>query len=133
MHDTQILHLPPKMDPMSRVVGWSEIADHLRDLRNERQADVFICDAYKEASIFSFHLPDQPFIYTLSHKPPANQFDFWPSYPTGPSHRALWITGEPWPYGLQPYFNKITFVEHVVVTFEGRPLREYTIYQCENR
>jgi 4-amino-4-deoxy-L-arabinose transferase-like glycosyltransferase len=133
MHDTDFLHLPQKMDPMGRVVGWSEIAAHLNDLRTEQHADVLIADAYKEASIFSFDLPDQAFIYTLRHSPPSNQYDFWPGYPTAAPHRALWITGEPTPAALQHDFNTITFVERVVVSFHDRPFREYTIYLCENK
>jgi hypothetical protein len=133
MHDTEWLHLPQKMDPMGRVVGWSEIAAHLNDLREEQQADVLIADAYKEASVFSFHLPDKAFIYTLRHIPPSNQFDFWPGYPKEAPHRALWITGEPSTYALQSEFNTITFVERVVVSFHGKPFREYTIYRCENK
>jgi 4-amino-4-deoxy-L-arabinose transferase-like glycosyltransferase len=133
MHDTEFLHLPQKMDPMGRVVGWSEIAAHLNELRGEQHADVLIADAYKEASVFSFHLPDKAFIYTLRHSPPSNQFDFWPGYPKEPPHRALWITGEPSTYALQPDFNTITFVERIVVSFHGKPFREYTVYLCENK
>ncbi len=133
MHDTEILHLPQKMDPMGRVVGWSEIAAHLNDLRGEQHADILIADAYKEASVFSFHLPDQAFIYALRHSPPSNQFDFWPGYPKQPPHRALWITSAPTSAELQQDFNTITFVERVVISFHGKPFREYTIYRCENR
>jgi 4-amino-4-deoxy-L-arabinose transferase-like glycosyltransferase len=133
MHDTEFLHLPQKMDPMGRVAGWSEIAAHLNDLRGEQHADVLIADGYKEASIFSFHLPDKAFIYTLRHSPPSNQFDFWLTYPKKAPHRALWITGEPTPVALQQDFNTITFVERVVVSFHGKPFREYTIYLCENK
>jgi 4-amino-4-deoxy-L-arabinose transferase-like glycosyltransferase len=135
MHDTEFLHLPQKMDPMGRVVGWSEIAEHLDKLRAEQKADVLIADGYKEASVFSFHLPDQHFIYTLRHAAPANQFDFWPSYLTQTPRRALWITGtgEPATYALQHDFNTVTFVERVIVSFHGKPFREYTVYLCENK
>lgn len=133
LHDTAPLPLPQKLDPMGRVVGWSQIAAHLNDLRQQQHTDVLIADAYKEASIFSFHLSDKAFIYTLRHSPPSNQFDFWPGYPTEPPHRALWITGEPTTFALQHDFNTITFLEHVVVSFRGKPFREYNIYACENR
>ena len=142
LHDTQILHLPPRMDPMGRAVGWSEIAAHLNDLRQEKQTDVLIADYYKEASIFSFLMPGKPFIYTIRHTPPANQYDFWPGYPTQPPHRALWITAPPpqsWKRGdfaaflMKDDFNSVTFVERVVVSFHGRPFREYLIYLCENK
>jgi len=133
MHDTEILPLPQKMDPMGRVVGWSEIATHLSDLRAQQNADVLIADAYKEASIFSFHMPGKPFIYTLRHTPPSNQYDFWPGYADTHPKRVLWITGESTPAALQHDFNTITLVERVIVGFHNKPFRVYTIYLCENR
>lgn len=133
LHDPEFLHLPQKMDPMGRVVGWSEIAAHLDELRREQHADVLIADAYKEASVFSFHLPDKTFIYTLRHSPPSTQYDFWPGYAETHPERALWITGEPTTLALRRDFNTITFVERVVVSFHGKPFREYTIYLCENK
>jgi 4-amino-4-deoxy-L-arabinose transferase-like glycosyltransferase len=131
LYNTSLLPLPQRLDPMGRAVGWTEIADHLATLRHEQHTEVLIADAYKEASIFSVHLPDKEFIYTKRHVPPANQFDFWPSYPT--TKPALWITGDTSPRALSGDFNTITFVERVVVSFRGQPFREYTIYRCENR
>jgi 4-amino-4-deoxy-L-arabinose transferase-like glycosyltransferase len=131
LYNTSLLPLPQRLDPMGRAVGWTEIAGHLGKLRQEQHADVLIADAYKEASIFSVHLPDKAFIYTKRHVPPANQFDFWPAYPT--TQPALWITGDDSPRALAADFNTITFVERVVVNFRGKPFREYTIYRCENR
>jgi 4-amino-4-deoxy-L-arabinose transferase-like glycosyltransferase len=133
MHDTGPFHLPRRLDPMGRLAGWSAIAAHLSDLQKEKQADVVIADGYKEASIFSFHRPDQAFIYALRHSPPANQFDFWPGYPTAPPHRALWITSGTSSSALQHDFNTITFVERVIISFHDKPLREYTVYLCENK
>ncbi len=132
MHDPEFLHLPPKMDPMGRVVGWSEIAAHLDDLRRQEGAPILIADAYKEASIFSFDMPEQPFIYTLRHSPPSNQYDFWPGYPTEAPAVALWITGETSTRALQHDFKEIGFVERIVVSFHGKPFREYTVYLCTN-
>ena len=133
LYNTSLLPLPQRLDPMGRAVGWQEIAEHLGELRHGQHADLLIADAYKEASIFSFHLPDKQFIFTERHDPPANQYDFWPSYPTATPHRALWITGDPSPRALANDFNTITFVERIVVSFRGKPFREYTIYRCENR
>ena len=135
LHNTQFLPFTSRNDPMGRVVGWSEIAAHLDTLRQEEHADVLIADAYKEASVFSFHLPDRAFIYTLRHSPPANQYDFWPGYEDRmpPPQRALWITGETSTFDLRRDFDTITPIERVVVSFRGRPFREYTIYLCENK
>jgi 4-amino-4-deoxy-L-arabinose transferase-like glycosyltransferase len=131
LHNPEILPLPAKKDPMERVVGWPEIASHLYDLRAQQHADIVIADGYKEASIFSFYLPNG--VYPLRHNPPSNQYDFWPSYPTSAPHRALWITSGSDTTSLRQDFNTITFLERVVVSFHGEPLREYTIYLCENR
>jgi 4-amino-4-deoxy-L-arabinose transferase-like glycosyltransferase len=132
MHDTTMLHLPQKLDPIGRVVGWREIATHLDELRQSRHADVLIADAYKEAGILSFYLPDQTFIYTLRHTPPANQYDLWPPYPT--NRRALWITApSSSPIALERDFNSIMWVERVIVYFHDKPFREYDVYLCENR
>ena len=131
LQDTSWLPLPAKSDPMSRVVGWKVIAVHLDELREREHADVLIADAYKEASVFSYHLPHQNFIFTLRHTPPANQYDLWPTYPT--NQRALWITGEPTPAALQGEFNSITWLERDIVYFRGKRLREYDVYLCENK
>ncbi|MCE0483962.1 MAG: glycosyltransferase family 39 protein [Methylacidiphilales bacterium] len=133
-HDPEVLPLSFKTDPMSRVVGWTEIAGRLDDIRHEQNADVLIADAYKEASILSFHLPDQGFIYTVRHDRPATQYDFWPTYPTSPPHRALWITetDENKPAVLAHDFSRITPIEYMIVSFHGRVFRQYTVYLCEN-
>lgn len=133
MHDTEWLPLPPKMDPMSRVAGWQEIAAGLDQVRAEQHADVIVADAYKEAAIFSFYLPDQQFVYAIHRDPPVCQYDFWPGYPTAPPHRVLWITGKQTPTALQRNFNTITFVERMIVRFRGKPFREYDVYLCENK
>jgi hypothetical protein len=131
MHDSPLLHLPQKLDPMGRVLGWREIAAHLEEVSHSQHTDVFIADAYKEAGVFSYYLPDQRFVYTLRHSPPANQYDLWPGYPT--NQRALWITGERTPVALQRDFNSITWLEHDIVFFHDKPFREYDVYLCENK
>ena len=77
LHDTRALPLPGRMDPMTRTAGWSDVAARVEVLQKQENADVLLADGYKEASVLSFHLPGQPFVYALRHSPPANQFDFW--------------------------------------------------------
>lgn len=130
LQETSWLPLPARMDPMSRVAGWQEIAGHLDDVRESQHAYVLIADAYKEASILSYYLPAQDFVYTLRHDPPANQYDLWPGFPT--DKPALWITGEPNTLALQGQFKSITWLERDEVYFRGRLLREYDVYLCKN-
>jgi 4-amino-4-deoxy-L-arabinose transferase-like glycosyltransferase len=135
MQDTVFLHLPQKLDPMGRVVGWTEIANRVNQLRVEQQPEVVITDGYKEASIFSFYLPDKYFIYTTRHEAPSNQYDFWPSYLVKNPKRALWITDthEPPILALHNDFTTIKFVERMTVSFHGKPFREYTVFLCERK
>jgi 4-amino-4-deoxy-L-arabinose transferase-like glycosyltransferase len=130
MQDTTWLPMKANMDPMSRVAGWREIAMRLDDLRGSEHAKVFVADAYKEASVFSYYLPNLASIYTLRHDPPANQYDLWPGYPT--RQRTLWITGEATPVALQGQFKMITWLERDEVYFRGKKLRSYDVYLCEN-
>ena len=135
LQNTRFLPLPQKLDPMGRTVGWSEIAGCLDRVRKEQKTDVLIADAYKEAGVLSFYLPDQAFIYTVPHDPPSNQYDFWPGYKALAPRRALWITltGETTTQLLQHDFTTFTPVEYIVVSFRGKPFRKYTIYLCGNK
>jgi 4-amino-4-deoxy-L-arabinose transferase-like glycosyltransferase len=131
-HDTAALHLPVKMDPMSRVAGWSGIAEEMGRLRQEQRADLLLADGYKEASVVAFALPDKPFIYVLRHHPPSNQFDFWPRLPTAPPHRILWLTAKDSAEALGRTFRSITPLESIQVWYRGKLLRSYRVYLCQN-
>ena len=132
LHDTAVLHLPPKIDPMTRTAGWSEVAAEFAQLQRYQQADVLVADAYKEASVLSFVLPDRPFIYVLPHAPPANQYDLWPSFPTAAPHRILWLTEQTSPHKMAGRFRSITPVESIQVWYGGMLLRHYRVYLCQN-
>jgi 4-amino-4-deoxy-L-arabinose transferase-like glycosyltransferase len=133
LYYTSVLPFPTKHDPMSRLAGWRETASHLGALQKDQHANVLIADSYKEASIFSFYLPDHEFIYTKRHWPAATQYDFWPGYLDVPHARALWITSDLSSAALAHDFPSITLVERVQVSYRGQPLREYAIYRCETR
>ena len=105
----------------------------LGEIREDQRPDALLADAYKEASVFSYYLPHQDFIYTLRHSPPANQYDLWPGYKDVHPKRVLWITGEPTPAALKKEFNSITWLERDIVTYRGKRLREYDVYLCENK
>jgi undecaprenyl-diphosphatase len=132
LHDTRLLPLPPRVDPMDRTAGWSEIANRLHDLQRRYAADEFVADGYKEASVLSFHLPGKPFVYALRHDPPANQFDFWPGLPAGAPHRVLWVTDDRPPSALAGQFTTIVPLDRIVVWYRGGFLRAYRVYLCEN-
>ena len=131
LHDTAILPLSAHGDPMSRTAGWSQLAGAMQQQREATGADVFLADGYKEASVISFYLPDQHFVSAVRHRPVANQYDFWPMYPTAPPHRILWITDDKSPEDERTTFASVRFIERIQIWFRGVPLRAYRIYLCE--
>jgi 4-amino-4-deoxy-L-arabinose transferase-like glycosyltransferase len=133
LHDTSILPLPARLDPMSRTAGWADVAARVELLRQRENADVLLADGYKEASVLSFDLPGKPFVYALRHSPPANQFDLWPGYPADASHRILWVTDDLPSEAVAKEFDSITPLERVEIWYRGSPLRAYRIYLCHNR
>jgi 4-amino-4-deoxy-L-arabinose transferase-like glycosyltransferase len=132
LHDTRLLPLPARIDPMDRTAGWSEIAVRLHELQGLYNADEFVADGYKEASILSFDLPGKPFVYALHHEPPANQFDFWPGLPADAPHRVLWVTDDLPPSALAEKFTTIVPLERIEVWYRGGFLRAYRVYLCGN-
>jgi 4-amino-4-deoxy-L-arabinose transferase-like glycosyltransferase len=128
----RVLPVPPHLNPTSRLLGWQEIATHLDQERREQRADALIADGYKGASILSFYLPDHV-SYTRRTRKSETEYDFWPGYPTGPGHRALWITDNSTPVAVAPNFNSIDLLENIEILDRGHVLRRYSIYRCENR
>jgi hypothetical protein len=132
VHITAFLPLPQKADPMVRVTGWPEIASRLGELQREQAADGFIADGYKEASIFSFYMPGQPFVFAMRHDPPATQYDLWPGYRELRPKRVLYVTSGDSTDALARDFNTFSFVEREIVFYRGKPYRIYDVYLGES-
>lgn len=131
LHSTAFLPLPGRLDPMSRVAGWREIAAHLGEVQRAQHAQVLLTDAYKEASILSFYLPNHAFVYTKKAAAPESEFYFWPGYST--TETCLYITYHQDGSALADQFNTITWLDRIIVYYRGTKLREYNIFRCENR
>jgi membrane-associated phospholipid phosphatase len=83
--------LPPKIDPMTRVRGYREMARVVDDAREKLLTEgkpVFVIGGhYGTTGLLSFYLPeartnvtDNPTVYFLTSTNPVNQFYFWPGY-----------------------------------------------------
>ncbi len=96
-HDTGIIQqltkrrLPPKMDPLRRVEGWSETAQAVGEARRELLAEgrevLILGSHYGITGLTTFYLPearvslpDRPLVYFRTSDTPKNQFYFWPGY-----------------------------------------------------
>ena len=131
LHNTALLPLPKRIDPLERVAGWSSLAGETDRLQKEQHADVLLADGYKEASVISFNLPGKRFVYVMRHDPPANQYDYWPWFSQSEAHRVLWVTDDKSLPEVRLYFARAQPVESVQILFRGQPLRTYRIYLCE--
>jgi hypothetical protein len=137
LHDTTWLHLNPRKDPLQRAKGWEDLADHTRKWQTQEGADFIIGNHYSVASILSFYLPHHPATYTPTASTIDNQYDLWPGYHVGPDTAAIFVTYEEKPDAvptvLRQEFKHITLLEKFWTTQDGRPVRSFQIYLCNNR
>ena len=95
--------LPPKIDPMTRVRGYKDMArvvDSAREKLLMEGKPVFVIGAhYGTTGLLSFYMPeartnvtDNPVVYFLTSTNAANQFYFWPGYKEGrPGQNAIYV------------------------------------------
>ena len=132
LHDTELLHLPPKLDPLRRAQGWTDFAAHVQRARLALQAKVLIGNHYSQASMMAFYLSDRPITYLPPEPYGTSQFTFWPGYDLGPDTRALFVTDsmEPPPKTLQEDCTAIETVDDFWSQHHGRPMTHFRIYLC---
>src|SRR5262249_34051331 len=132
LHNTELLHLPSKLDPQRRAKGWADFAAHVQRARMAHRANVLIGNHYSQASMMAFYLPDRPVTYLPPEPYGPSQFSLWPSYNLGPDPRALFVTNsmEPPPKALQGECTTIQIVDDFWSQYHGRPMTHFRIYLC---
>ena len=132
LHDTEYLHLPPKIDPLRRAQGWADFAAHVQQARQKYNANLLIGNHYSQASMMAFYLPDQPVTYLPPEPYGASQFTLWPGYNPQPDTRALYVTDSTnlVPKILKQQFNKVELVDDFWFAHHGRPMTRFCIYLC---
>lgn len=81
--------LPDKLNPTSRLKGWSDLGRRVGDLRKSLPDPdrVFVfSDAYDVTAELAFYVPGRPVAYCADFGRRLNQYDFWP----GPEDRKGW-------------------------------------------
>ncbi len=133
LHDTAILNLPPKLDPMVRAQGWTDFGAHVQRARVQRRAALLIGNHYSQASMMQFYLADRPPTY-LPPEPYGNtQFTLWPGYRVTAETRALFVTDslKPPPQSLLDQFSECSLVDDFWSRDRGRPRKRFRIYLLE--
>jgi len=132
MHDTEILHLPQRLDPLFRAQGWPDFAAHVQKHRETDRANLLVASHYSLASLMAFYLPDHPVTYLPPAPYGSSQFTLWPEYQVTPETRALYVTSDtrPVPKPLQEQFATIKLVDDFWSQHHDRPMNHVRIFLC---
>jgi 4-amino-4-deoxy-L-arabinose transferase-like glycosyltransferase len=153
LHGTEVIGwvmgrpIPPKLDPLHRVRGWSEIAQMFERERQQVLAEgkpaFLIAQHYGLTSILTFYSPElkkhvltEPLVYCLRKEHPENQFYFWPGYGHRKGQNAIYIEEVterlPPPAELKLQFESVTDLGLREVNYNGKVFRRYQLYLCRS-
>jgi undecaprenyl-diphosphatase len=135
-HYSEILNLPVKMDPTSRLKGWKEIGAKVEEiyksisLSGGKQVFIF-SDKYQVSSELAFYMPSKPRTYCINLGRRMNQYDIWGGFDKLLGFDAIFvrIDNENFPEELKGSFDSYE-KERFVVERKGKALRKYIIFKC---
>jgi hypothetical protein len=153
-HETRLIEeisgksLPPTLDPLRRVRGWTSAAETVESERQRLTSDGKPCfvigDHYGITSLLTFYTPaaramasQNPGIYCLTADEPTNQFSFWPGYSARKGESAIFVqkTDEPHPPPprLQRQFESVIDLGmRPVYDNHGVVIRRIQLFACRN-
>ncbi len=108
MHETDLIQvivgkpLPPKIDPLTRVRAYDELAQIVGEARTKLLAEgkpaFVIGNHYETTSMVNFYLPEaktnlvtNPLAYCVTTERPVNQYYFWPGYLERKGQNAIFV------------------------------------------
>jgi hypothetical protein len=132
LHETALLHLPTKKDPLNRVRGWQSLGSQVDALRQEHPTSIIVAADREDASLIHFYTTGRPTTYQPRQETIQNQFSFWPQYEVGPETSLLFFIkrGDPLPPEIQKDFSQIELIKQFITTYEGKDLKPYDVYFC---
>lgn len=135
-HATDLLGLPPGLDPTTRLKGWRELGGAVAAARGEMPAPertFLLSDRYQVTSELAFYVPDRPPAYNVNLGRRLNQYDFW----EGPGARLGWDAiyvedgvGRPLDMRVAAAFERIEGPSVLEVRRGGRVVRAFAIYRA---
>jgi hypothetical protein len=155
LHETDLtkkiagIRLAPKVDPLRRVRGWTQMARVVTRERNKLAAEgkpVFVIGGhYGTTSLLSFYMPeakvavkrDSPFVYYRYMARPQNQFYFWPSYVgLRRGQNAIYVQEKdkpaPAPPDIVKQFASVTQVGNFPIIYHTRVLHHVQVFACRD-
>ncbi len=133
-HFPSVLHLPRKMDPTMRLLGWKELGQETdriyEGLSSEGPAFVF-SDSYQMASELAFYMKGNPRTYCINLGRRMNQYDLWPGFDNSTGCNAVLVMDDDreFPQELAKSFGRTEKVP-VVITVRGGNVMKFTVFKC---
>ena len=154
LHDTNIpgklfgQSLPPKLDPLRRVRGWSALATTVEQdrqaLAKEGKPVFLIGSHYGITSVLAFYIPeanrgvpDQSMVYYQTAEHPENQYYFWPGYTKRKGENAIYVTKlrlnsdpAPPPERIVNEFESVESMGIRDIAYRGRVFHRVQLFAC---
>ncbi len=145
-HYPSAINLPLKLDPTSRLRGWSKLGGEvsgIHSLLSKNSQVIIFSDSYQVASELAFYVKGQPETYCINLGRRMNQYDLWPDIHSrigeikkrhadmNISFVFVRIGNTDMPPEMTGAFD--CFEKRVVTVYDKKNiLREYSIFICYN-
>jgi undecaprenyl-diphosphatase len=93
-HFPSLLHLPQKIDPTSKLVGWKQLGQETSVVYKEmaRTGPVFVfASRYQVSSEVAFYMDGHPVTYCINLDRRMNQYDLWPGFEGFKDQNAVYV------------------------------------------
>jgi undecaprenyl-diphosphatase len=135
-HYPEILNLPVKMDPSSRLRGWKALGartgEIYKDMISRGSRNIFLfSDKYQVSGELAFYTPGKPQTYCVNLGRRMNQYDIWGGFDKLAGYDAIFvkIDNANFPEQLKDSFDSYE-VETFEVMEKDKILRKYFIFTC---
>ncbi len=133
-HATDLLGVPPELDPTTRLKGWRDLAATVSRLHREMpapQRTFLAADSYQVTSELAFYVPGGAPAYNVNLGRRLNQYDLWEGPHTRVGWDAIYVregVGEV-DERVSRAFERIEGPFVVEVRRGGRTVRAFAIYR----
>lgn len=135
--------------PLKHHVGWARLQEKLKQIGYEPDKHFLASDKYQTTSLLSFYGEKKKRAYFLNlNQIRKNQFSYWPSLNEERESQAgyfVWVENAPhlqrewetkkhfYQKELEPYFEKVHFVELAPLVYEGPVVvKAALIFYCQS-
>jgi undecaprenyl-diphosphatase len=133
-HATDLLGLPPRLDPTARLKGWRELGTAVSGTRRAMPAPArtfLASDRYQITSELAFYVEGRPPAYNVNLGRRLNQYDFWDGAETRLGWDAVYVKEgtEALDARVGAAFVRMDGPSVVEVRRGGRVIRRFSVYR----